>query len=223
MTNEQINALFASPEEHLVAILGNNMAQKFFATGVIEEGFAVLSDRRLYFKGTCLLRRGRRFSKIHEERTVDVVNVTGTGFVHIDPSLLEWIAWLCWAIGSMLVLAGGVNSLYNKYWDALLLIGLGLGFFGLILHLIYKVKKRTIFEVAFAGGGIGLDASWIDMQEAEFFQKNIKLVGDNLKSQERMYGKATSSAAELERFAVLLEKGLITREEFEKQKHELLH
>lgn len=218
MTNEQINALFASPEEHLVAILGNNMAQKFFATGAIEEGFAVLSDRRLYFKGTCLLRRGRRFSKIHEERTVDVVNVTGTGFVHIDPAALKWIAYVCWGLGGFFLLSFVVATSF-----APVIYGLLFGLIGLILRLIYRAKKRTIFEVAFAGGGIGLDASWIDVQEAEFFQKNIKLVGDNLKSQERMYGKATSSAAELEHFAALLEKGLISREEFEKQKHELLH
>lgn len=221
MTNEQIYTIFSSSEERLVAILGNNIAQKFFATGAIEEGFAILSNKRLYFKGTCLLRHGRGFSKIHEERTVDVVNVTGTGFVHTDPLWLQLLAIVCWILGGIATIAG-IQPFLSWGDPSILLIGFGLGLVGLILWLVYKAKKRTIFEVAFAGGGIGMDASWIDASEAEFFQKNIKLVGDNLRNQERMYGKATSGAAELERYASLLEKGLVTREEFEAQKRKLL-
>ena len=86
----------------------------------------------------------------------------------------------------------------------------------------YNSRKRTIFEIPFAGGGIGLDASWIDAQEAEFFQKNIRLVGDNLKRQERQYARGGNAAGELAQLAQLLEKGMITQAEFEEQKRRLL-
>ena len=57
MNYDKIKQIFASSDERLVAILGNNVAQTFFANGRIKEGFAILSNRRLYFKGTCLLRQ----------------------------------------------------------------------------------------------------------------------------------------------------------------------
>lgn len=222
MNYDKIKQIFASSDERLVAILGNNVAQTFFANGRIKEGFAILSDRRLYFKGTCLLRQGRRFSKIHEERTVDVENITGTGFVHRDPVWLKVLAYISAGI-SAFCLIGGIVDLNNHNGPVAFLIGLGLGLLFLIFLLIYKSQKYTVFEVAFAGGGIGLDASWIGADEAQFFQKNIKLVGDSIKREQQMFGKATSEAAELERYATLLEKGLISREEFEAQKRRLLH
>ena len=166
MTNTQINQLFASPDKRLVAILGNSIAQKFFATGSIEEGFAVLSNRRLYFKGTCLLRQGHRFSKIHEERTVDVENITGTGFVHRNPVWLSVLAYI-FAILSVIALVAGIVPLLGDGEVAIFRVGSGLGLLFLIFLLVYKSQKYTVFEVAFAGGGIGLDASWIDPNEAQ--------------------------------------------------------
>lgn len=220
MNYDKIKQIFASSDERLVAILGNNVAQTFFANGRIKEGFAILSNRRLYFKGTCLLRQGNRFSKIHEERTVDVENITGTGFVHRDPVWLKVLAFIFAGLSTFCLIGALVDD-YNSTTYFLVCLGFGLLF--LLFLLIYKSQKYTVFEVAFAGGGIGLDASWIEANEAQFFQKNIKLVGDSIKSQQQMYGKATSEAAELERYATLLEKGLISREEFEEQKRRLLH
>lgn len=219
MDTNQIKKLFIQPNEQLVAILGYSFAQSFFTRGGIKSGFAVLSDQRLYFRGKCLLRTGKRFSTIHEQRTVDVRNVTGTGFVYINPIWLRVCAIILWVFGGIMT----IGMLIYYVSPLGLLIGLGTALLGVVFEAIYRACKRTVFEVAFAGGGIGIDASTITQQEADFFQKNLKLVGDNLRSQERMYGKATSEASELERYAALLEKGLISREEFEEQKRNLLH
>lgn len=53
MTAEQIYtyARFTDPQEQLVAVLGKRTAKEFFSTGKIGEGFAVLSNRRLYSEG----------------------------------------------------------------------------------------------------------------------------------------------------------------------------
>lgn len=217
MEENQFTAMFASPDERLVSVLGNNIAQTFFATGTIGKGFAVLSDRRVYFKGKCLQRTGKRFSAIHEERVVDVSNVTGTGFVHTKPVWLLVISIVLFVLAAFYFVASVANLAFNGLLVVLLFGGLG----GLFLWL-YNSRKRTIFEIAFAGGGIGLDASWIDAQEAEFFQKNIRLVGDNLKRQERQYARGGNAAGELAQLAQLLEKGMITQAEFEEQKRRLL-
>ena len=224
MDTNQVKELFVQPNEQLVAILGYSFAQSFFSGSGIKSGFAILSDQRLYFRGKCLLRTGKRFSTIHEQRTVDIRNVTGTGFVYINPIWLRVCAIILWAIGGILATYGAIASIRYYNDDAAELWGgLCIALIGIVFEAIYHACKRTVFEVAFAGGGIGIDASTITQQEAEFFQKNLKLVGDNLRSQERMYGKATSEAAELERYASLLEKGLISREEFDEQKRKLLH
>ena len=217
MEENQFTAMFASPDERLVSVLGNNIAQIFFATGTIGNGFAVLSDRRVYFKGKCLQRTGKRFSAIHEERVVDVSNVTGTGFVHTKPVWLLVISIVLFVLAAVYFVVSVANLAFIGLLAVLLFGGLG----GLFLWL-YNSRKRTIFEIAFAGGGIGLDASWIDAQEAEFFQKNIRLVGDNLKRQERQYARGGNAAGELAQLAQLLEKGMITQAEFEEQKRRLL-
>ena len=217
MEENQFTAMFASPDERLVSVLGNNIAQTFFATGTIGKGFAVLSDRRVYFKGKCLQRTGKRFSAIHEERVVDVSNVTGTGFVHTKPVWLLVISIVLFVLAAVYFVVSVANLAFIGLLAVLLYGGLG----GLFLWL-YNSRKRTIFEIAFAGGGIGLDASWIDAQEAEFFQKNIRLVGDNLKRQERQYARGGNAAGELAQLAQLLEKGMITQAEFEEQKRRLL-
>ena len=217
MEENQFTAMLASPDERLVSVLGNNIAQTFFATGTIGKGFAVLSDRRVYFKGKCLQRTGKRFSAIHEERVVDVSNVTGTGFVHTKPVWLLVISIVLFVLAAVYFVVSVANLAFIGLLAVLLFGGLG----GLFLWL-YNSRKRTIFEIAFAGGGIGLDASWIDAQEAEFFQKNIRLVGDNLKRQERQYARGGSAAGELAQLAQLLEKGMITQAEFEEQKRRLL-
>ena len=217
MEENQFTAMFASPDERLVSVLGNNIAHTFFATGTIGKGFAVLSDRRVYFKGKCLQRTGKRFSAIHEERVVDVSNVTGTGFVHTKPVWLLVISIVLFVLAAVYFVVSVANLAFIGLLAVLLFGGLG----GLFLWL-YNSRKRTIFEIAFAGGGIGLDASWIDAQEAEFFQKNIRLVGDNLKRQERQYARGGNAAGELAQLAQLLEKGMITQAEFEEQKRRLL-
>ena len=217
MEENQFTAMFASPDERLVSVLGNNIAQTFFATGTIGKGFAVLSDRRVYFKGKCLQRTGKRFSAVHEERVVDVSNVTGTGFVHTKPVWLLVISIVLFVLAAVYFVVSVANLAFIGLLAVLLFGGLG----GLFLWL-YNSRKRTIFEIAFAGGGIGLDASWIDAQEAEFFQKNIRLVGDNLKRQERQYARGGNAAGELAQLAQLLEKGMITQAEFEEQKRRLL-
>lgn len=221
MTNEQVRSAFVSEDEQLVAIMGNSIAQSFFASGRIEKGFAILSNRRLYFKGSCLMRKGAHFSKIREERTVDVTNITGTGFVYSNPIWLRVLAYVFWVIGAVFLVDVFIRLMKND--DTLeILVTLGCGLVGGILELLYRAKKRTIFEVAFAGGGIGLDARWATAQEADFFQKNLKLVSDRLKSEEKLYGHATSAAAELEKYASLLEKGLISQTEYDEQKRKLL-
>ncbi len=215
----QITDIFASPDEQLVAILGNTAAQNFFSRGVVGNGFIVLSDRRVYFRGRCLRREGKRFIYMREDRTVDVENVTGTGFVHFNHVWMKILGIIFAALGGLFlcscIVAIGVLQP--------LLLALLFGGAGMFFLLRYKATKMSVFEIAFAGGGFGLDVRMLDADESAKFQKAIKLAGDSIKRKEKMYGLGTSAATELSHLAELVEKGLISREEFEAQKAKLLH
>lgn len=214
----QITDIFVSSEERLVAILGNSAAQAFFSTGTVGSGFIVLSDRRVYFRGRCLHRAGKRFSYIHEDRTVDVENVTGTGFVYINHIWMKVLAIILAAYSAVCLVACVAE--FNVVG---LVLFIAVALLSLFFFLRYRATRANIFEIAFAGGGIALDVRWFKSEEAEHFQKCIKLAGDELKRKEKMYGHATGAATELAHLAELVEKGLLSPEEFEAQKRKLLY
>ncbi len=51
-TDERFKRFFVSPKEKLVTTLGNTYIQNFLSDGSISQGFAVVSDKRMYFQGT---------------------------------------------------------------------------------------------------------------------------------------------------------------------------
>lgn len=76
--------LFMSPNEKLVAVLGNSYIENFFQNGSVKNGFAVVSDKRAYFQGNNYYishdAKGRtKIVKNKQSRTVDLKDVTGTG------------------------------------------------------------------------------------------------------------------------------------------------
>ena len=85
-----LEELLFDKSEKIISVLGSGIVQNFLLTGKIKRGFAVLSDRRIYFKGNCLVKRGRTYYISHEERAVDLKDVTGTGFIYYRNPLLLW-------------------------------------------------------------------------------------------------------------------------------------
>ncbi|MCI8530103.1 MAG: SHOCT domain-containing protein [Lachnospiraceae bacterium] len=44
--------------------------------------FAVISNKRVYFRGSCFSGQGKSLVKTDEEQTVDIKDVTGSGFIY---------------------------------------------------------------------------------------------------------------------------------------------
>lgn len=81
---EKFKKFFMSPNEKLVTILGNSYIENFFQNGSLQNGFAVVSDKRAYFQGNNYYishdAKGRtKIVKNKQSRTVDLKDVTGTG------------------------------------------------------------------------------------------------------------------------------------------------
>ena len=220
----KFDSMFVSPEEHTVAVLGNSMAQTFLATGDLSSGFAVVSNKRVYFYGKAFVRNGKRFSVRKESRIVDVQDISGTGFVYSNPIWMLIVAIIC-AVALLVLIPIAISD-----WPAesflilpcIFLIALG-------FYIMYSTKKRTLFEISFAGGGIAFNVVWFSAREAQNFQNALKRTSDAAKAQiahNAAYATDTphnahSVADELDRLAKLLSQGLITREEYDLQKHTL--
>ena len=76
---------FMSPNERMVTVLGNSYLQTFLNNGDIRKGFAIVSNRRAYFRGTSYNvtedKKGKRhLIRTHQSRVVDLRDITGVGF-----------------------------------------------------------------------------------------------------------------------------------------------
>lgn len=53
----RLEEILFDSNEKIVSVLGINTIQKFLSTGILGNGFAVLSEKRLYFRGKCLYKK----------------------------------------------------------------------------------------------------------------------------------------------------------------------
>ena len=79
---QKLSESFISRDEKYIASLGNGYIMNFLTNKSTKKGFAFITNKRVYFKGSCLSGRGRALVKTNEERTVDVKNITGSGFIY---------------------------------------------------------------------------------------------------------------------------------------------
>ena len=107
-----------------------------------------------------------------------------------------------------------------------------------ILSIFYDRSKVSLITVQYVGGEIGFDRDWFNEQEIELFEKQLQIAKDSVieagetavvnKLQEAVSTlkqpvmAQTSKADEILKLTELLEKGVISQEEFEKMKKELI-
>lgn len=91
---DRFKKFFLSPNEQMVTILGNSYLQTFLSNGKTRNGFAVVSNKRAYFRGTSynvvVGKKGKtKLIRNHQSRTIDLQDITGVGFdSYSEPS---WI------------------------------------------------------------------------------------------------------------------------------------
>ena len=128
--------LFMSPNEKLVATLGNNYIQNYLHNGSVRNGFAVVSDKRAYFYGTSYTisyngRGNPNANKMSRSQVVDLKDVTGSGFIRMVNIGYAILAWALVIISIFLIM------LLYDIEEGLAVIG-GLAALSAILFLIYQ-------------------------------------------------------------------------------------
>ena len=95
---------FVNRDEKYISSLGNGYLMNFLANGTLRRGFAVISNKRVYFKGSCFSGSGKSLVKTDEERTVDVKDITGSGFIY-----RRYIGILLCLFSALIVLIAGIS------------------------------------------------------------------------------------------------------------------
>lgn len=246
--DEKFKRLFMNPKEKLVTTLGNTYIQNFLNNGSLEKGFSVVSDKRVYFQGTTYemvtKNNGRKKAiKTRKSRTVDLKDVTGTGYDSHSSFLAKIVSVVLFVVGIIIwlptVFAWTDSNVHGGLFEALACF-LFLLAPGLIATAVYLHSKINLIAIQFAGGEIAFDIRWFSEEEIADFQKQLRLAKDKAieeadnavanKLQEavssvtvgQQSAQSNSVADEIAKYGDLLEKGLITQEEFDKKKKELL-
>lgn len=92
--DNKYNKIFMDPKEKFITVLGSDYAQNFLLRGSINRGFAVVSDKRAYFRGTIYeinnLNGKKKYSKSQRSRVVDLNDITGTGYETMEDEVYKW-------------------------------------------------------------------------------------------------------------------------------------
>lgn len=170
--------LFMSPNEKLVATLGNNYIQNYLHNGSVRNGFAVVSDKRAYFYGTSYTisyngRGNPNANKMSRSQVVDLKDVTGSGFIRM---VNIGYAILAWAL--VIISIFGIMLLYDI--EEGLAVIWGLAALSALLFLIYKYydNKLSLISIQYAGGEIAFDIRWFLGQEINNFHQQLRLAKD---------------------------------------------
>lgn len=223
--NAKLKKLFASPNEKVVAILGNSYVQNFIHDRSIRKGFAVVSDKRVYFKGKCYeitnTKNGKRtVAENRKSRVVDLEDVSGTGldnYSNISPLIVACI---------ILIIA--IVMLFSEEVAG---IGLFMFLLALLCFFVYLDERKSIVVIQYAGGEIGFDKRWFTEQEVDQFQKQLRLAKDKVQEKNQVAQKQNLQSekktnkgvvSEIVILGDMLSRGMITEEEFEQMKKELL-
>lgn len=96
--DDKFKSIFLSPNEKMVTVLGNSYFQNFLKMGTIDQGYVIVSDMRVYFRGTSYDIGDGAIIQLKQSQVVDLQDITGVGF---DSSVDK--SWILFGIISFLI------------------------------------------------------------------------------------------------------------------------
>lgn len=216
--------LFVDANEKEISTLGSNYLRNFLSTGSLENGFCTVTDKRVYFRGKCYTKSGNNYKSTKEEKTVDLKDVTGTGFTFIKHFWLMILAILCtiWAVVLTFSLVASLPELSESEGLSSILCVIFVAILPtIVLWGLYLFLKVKVFEISFAGGKIAFKASSYNENEVNNFQRALRQAKDNYKEAPNTVINS-SGADELKKYKDLLDSGVISQADFDNAKKKIL-
>lgn len=212
-----LSQFFVNKNERLISTLGNSYIQNFISTGFLSKGFSFITDKRVYFQGKSYNvfynnSGNPKIVKNSRSQIVDLKDVTGTEIKHYNP-IHYLILAIVFFIGLIFTLSFGRNFYVFSYY----IIPIVLAYV-----FLYFKNKISLISIQYAGGEIAFDIRWFSQNEIDNFQKQLRLAKDNVVDNPINNNYNVSSADELIKYGQLLQKGLISPEEYQNIKRNLL-
>lgn len=231
ISNKKYEKFFIEPTEKLVAVLGSNYIENYLMRDITAKGFAIVSDKRVYYKGKHY-EKGKnnilKFTNTINDQVVDLKDITGTEYEMTKNSWMDILSNIfLFVFVISLVLAVGELGIIPIIVFLLSFINF-IGFW-----VAYKMTEKNTFWILYSNGAIGVNSAWYSKTEIEQFQKQLRLAKDYfdenktqtmiIKTEKQTTSKTVSSIAdELTKLGKLLKDGLISKEEYDRLKTDLL-
>lgn len=235
---------FIDENETMQIVLGKDAYDNYCRTGIIGNGFCVVSDKRLYFKGNCYYSCSGRFKKTIANRIADLYSFNYSGYVtqRVVPPIISIIILI------FAIITGSIGG--YKYYNSASYVtyrydgftihpideferNLSYGFFiasfvMMVIFLICIIKKRHLFQIVFDGGKFAYKTSTLQGDDIYEVQKKLDITKENAldnrrKAQVVQKQENISLVDELKKYSELLQAGAITQEEYEQVKRRILN
>lgn len=172
---------FISSRERIRATIGNGYIKTILMDGVVKRTVAVLTDGRLYYKGSLLRGSGTRTSHHIEEGSVRVEDITYTGLKHGKPFGLKVVYYIFLAISIFFLFTittclaelglSGIGDILDPVSLAVYLFPMVVTAF---LRYRYAKGLSSEFVVKFSGGGLAFDMHYYPQAESEQFMTALQ-------------------------------------------------
>lgn len=192
LKNNEINKLtqyFVSRDEKYISSLGNGYIMNYLVNGSLSAGFAVVSDKRVYFRGSCFSGQGKSLHRTDEERTVDIQDVTGSGFIY--RTYVGVLIGLFTALLALVIGFGSTASMALVNWVATMRLQKEADYYQDALDSVDSEKRMTEIEEQLAS-----NAEKLAELEALQVQEIIDHADDYISASDFLYDTEINAAYE---------------------------
>ena len=165
------NSILVDQSETIAATIGSNYLQNFLSGSNVEKGVGVLTQKRFYYKGKNYAGNGREMKSTTQEGVVSLDDITFTMFTYE-----RHIGFLIFAI--LLTLAAVVAPIVAG-GGHVVEIAMAVALPAIPFYVLYFVKRTSVFQVCFPGGGFGFDIRYYPIADIRDFQRQLHLLKDH--------------------------------------------
>lgn len=167
------NSVFVDQSETVVATIGSNYLQNYLSGGNVSKGVGVLTQKRFYYKGKNYAGIGRETKSTTQEGVVPLEDITFTMFTYV-----RHIGFLIFAIFQTLVAVVTPIAANGRY---MVEIVMAFALPAIPFYILYFVKRTSVFQICFPGGGFGFDIRYYPIADIRDFQRQLHLLKDHRK------------------------------------------
>lgn len=212
-----VSSVLYDQSEKVKMIVGESYFQSTVTGGGVNKSTIILTDKRVYQLGRAFEKIGSKMVKLNRNTTLDIEDVKGVTVQTVN-NMGSRIG-----LGVFGVLAGGLAILFDGMDSIQMIFGF-ISMLYIALAIFLPVKKYLFID--FAGGSIACEHSWYGDEEVRQFQKAVFIEKDAIKVTKNITPvpqvKTTTYIQEIEQLGELKAQGIITEEQFEEKRNQLL-